>query len=92
MKRKTKKHTMNIGAEVIAEHIRGTLACSSDYSFLQEVLESFDPEAAEDDEFEELDIDEVYTFEQAGVLTTDAGFVVKLSNGAEYQVTVVRSR
>lgn len=31
-------------------------------------------------------------YREAGVMTTDAGFVVRMQDGAEYQVTVVRSR
>ena len=38
------------------------------------------------------DIESVQTFEEAGVLTRDAGFVCRLGNGCEYQVTIVRSR
>lgn len=35
---------------------------------------------------------EVETFCDAGVLTDDAGFVVTLADGREFQVTVVQSR
>lgn len=34
----------------------------------------------------------VRTYESAGVLTRDAGFVITLEDGSEYQITVVRSR
>jgi hypothetical protein len=34
----------------------------------------------------------VSTYEEAGVLTRDAGFIVRMEDGTEYQVTVVRSR
>lgn len=35
---------------------------------------------------------DVQSFEEAGVLTSDAGFVVRLKDGSEFQVTVVKSR
>lgn len=34
----------------------------------------------------------VESFNDAGVLTRDAGFVIRLDDGTEFQVTVVRSR
>ena len=40
-------------------------------------------------EFENV---EAVSYEAAGVLTRDAGFVVHLPDGSEFQVTVVRSR
>lgn len=36
--------------------------------------------------------DSVRSFEDCGVLTTDRGLVVTLSNGQEFQITIVRSR
>ena len=44
--------------------------------------DSFDPDAVHD----------VVTFEDAGVLTSNAGLVVRMDDGSEYQITVVRSR
>ena len=35
---------------------------------------------------------EAETFEAAGVMTNNRGLVVRLPNGAEFQVTIVRSR
>ncbi len=32
------------------------------------------------------------TFEEAGVLTDDAGFVLRMANGSEFQVTIVKSK
>ena len=43
------------------------------------------------DDFPER-IGAVNNFRQVGVLTRDAGFVVTLADGSEYQVTVVQSR
>ena len=37
-------------------------------------------------------ITRVQTFEEAGVPTEDAGLVVTMSNGSEYQVTIAESR
>jgi len=38
------------------------------------------------------EVDRVSTFEEAGVLTTDAGLVVTATDGAEFQVTIIQSR
>ena len=44
-------------------------------------------------EAEEADaIREVVTYEDAGVLTSNAGLVVHMNDGAEFQITIVRSR
>lgn len=40
----------------------------------------------------EVDISEVYTFEDFGLLTSDAGLVVKMSNGEEFQITIVQRK
>lgn len=37
-------------------------------------------------------VESVVGFEQTGLLTRDAGFVVTLANGSEFQVTVVLSK
>lgn len=37
-------------------------------------------------------IDIVKTFEETGLLTSNEGVVVRLTNGEEFQVTVVQSR
>lgn len=39
-----------------------------------------------------ISFDSVRSYEDAGVLTTDRGLVVRLSNGQEFQITIVRSR
>lgn len=43
-------------------------------------------------ENEELEINNVRTFEDAGVLTRDAGLIINLPDGSEFQVTIVRRR
>jgi hypothetical protein len=56
---------------------------------LREILDPF----AHDHENELLaEIDSVTTYEDAGVLTRDAGFVLRFRDHTEYQVTIVRSR
>jgi len=47
-----------------------------------DVNESFDPDG----------IEGVASFEDAGVLTMNAGLVVTMDDGTEYQITIVRSR
>ena len=44
------------------------------------------------DEFLGTSLDEFVSYEEAGLLTRDAGFVLKFNNGREFQVTVKRSR
>jgi len=41
---------------------------------------------------EMAEVDRVSTFEEAGVLTRDAGLVVTATDGTEFQVTIVHSR
>ena len=47
-----------------------------------DVNESFDPDGVEG----------VATFEDAGIMTMNRGLVVTMDDGAEYQITIVRSR
>jgi hypothetical protein len=42
------------------------------------------------DELREVDM--VQTYEEAGLLTTDAGIVIRMRGGAEYQITIRCSR
>jgi hypothetical protein len=42
--------------------------------------------------YDDVFIESANTYDEEGVLTTDLGLVVRLSNGAEYQLTLVRSR
>ncbi|HOX27241.1 MAG TPA: hypothetical protein PLL30_16100 [Candidatus Krumholzibacteria bacterium] len=48
-------------------------------------------EFTEDDGFL-TEIEGVSTYEEAGVLTQDAGFILRLNDRTEYQITIVRSR
>ena len=38
------------------------------------------------------DIAETRTFDEAGVLTNNAGLVVRMADGSEFQITIVQSR
>lgn len=38
------------------------------------------------------DVDSVSSFADAGLLTRDAGVVVRFANGAEFQIRIVQSR
>lgn len=67
-----------------------------------------DPERSDEEEFEvdlldllvrsaddddlDLGVDSVSSFADAGVLTRNAGLVVRLRNGDEFQITIVQSR
>jgi hypothetical protein len=39
-----------------------------------------------------LDVRTAATFEDAGVLSTNAGLVLKMRDGSEFQITVVKSK
>lgn len=64
-----------------------------------EVPEAADIEAALIDVFQGFELDEdmvevirdARTFSDAGVLTMDRGIVIRLSDGSEYQLTIVQS-
>ena len=38
------------------------------------------------------DVRDIETFKDAGVLTLNAGIVLRLMDGSEFQITIVRSR
>jgi len=58
---------------------------------LREVLEA--AEEITDEGLADLpDVARVDTFEDAGVLTRNVGLVLRLEDGSEFQITVVRSR
>lgn len=46
----------------------------------------------EDDDIDTPEFDGVNTFEDEGLLTRNKGLVVHLSNGDEFQITVMKSR
>jgi len=54
-------------------------------TFLMDALAEY---VVEDD----LYIDDVRTYEQSGVMTCNQGLVIRMSDGTEFQVTIVQSR
>ena len=61
---------------------------------LQEMLADMIFERQEADEEYELEesFGSVASFEQAGVMTMNKGLVVRMRDGSEFQLTIVRSR
>ena len=70
---------------------------------LETALEAQELAEGEDDETEMADlmrdiasdtdgIELVLTYAASDIVTRDAGMVVRMSNGAEYQITIVQSR
>ena len=57
---------------------------------ISDALEAAD-ERARDDGDEET-IRSLVTFDDAGLMTSNSGLVVRIADGSEYQITVVRSR
>ena len=53
---------------------------------LKEILESLE----EQDCISELEVRRVSTFEEAGVMTRNAGLVVRLKDNSVFQVTIVQ--
>ncbi len=39
----------------------------------------------------ETQVKKINTFEECGVLTTNTGFVAKMKDGSEFQITIVKS-
>ena len=69
-------------AHEIAEALQGLVATCD------EPLTEYLAAPAEDD----VCVTDAVSYAGAGVLTHDAGFVLRMSDGTEFQVTVVRSR
>jgi hypothetical protein len=60
--------------------------------FAAKLSQSFD--TADTDQFEDLVlyVARSSTYVEAGILTTDAGFVLRMADGSEFQITIVKSR
>lgn len=69
----------------IEEAFRGCLLNDNDGMFHMALCEVLDDDDAPQ-------IESVRTYREAEVLTENRGFVLRLSNGQEYQLTIVRSR
>ena len=54
---------------------------------LEESLLAFDEEQGIGE-----DIHSVYTYEEVGMLTRNEGFVLRLENGDEFQVTILKTK
>lgn len=65
---------------------------ATDEAWMVEALMDFLGDAAWDDDEAELYRATVKTFADAMLLTHDQGVVVRLRNGAEFQITVKQSR
>ena len=39
----------------------------------------------------ETQVTKIYTFEELGILTTNTGLVVRMKDGSEFQITIVKS-
>ena len=63
-------------------------------ALVQHVQETGQPAIDQTIDMDEADvsISDVRSYQDAAILTSDAGFVVRLSDGNEYQITVVQSR
>ena len=46
----------------------------------------------ETDEYHETGIEDISTYEDVGMLTNNAGLVIKLDDGSEYHITIVQSK
>lgn len=57
---------------------------------LRDIFNSLDF-LAEIDEYPII-VNEVFTFEESGILTKNKGLVVELNDGSEFQITIVRSK
>ena len=57
---------------------------------ISDALEAADERAQDDGE--PAAIRSLLTFDSAGVMTMNSGLVVRMVDGSEYQITVVRSR
>jgi len=74
---------MSMDAHEIATMLSEVLniaACAADPDLLAEVPE------------EMMDVAAIHSYEEDGILTRDAGFVLHMAGGEAFQVTVVRSR
>ena len=60
---------------------------TTEHEFANYLIEVLDWSNNEDGMIEEVD-----TFESAGVMTSNEGLVIKLQNGKEFQVTIKRSK
>ena len=61
------------------------------YNLVDELIHGGDVDEVKS-AIDSLDLQRVNTFDQAGVLSGNNGLVVKLKDGSEFQLTIVKSR
>jgi hypothetical protein len=59
---------------------------------LQELIEAWQGPMVSEDGEKESDVERSETFREAGILSNNKGLVVRLEDGSEFQITIVRSR
>ena len=64
----------------------------TEHAFAAELVTLLNGDVDPEDAFEESPVDRAVPYDEAGVLTRNAGIVVRLRDGSEFQITVVRSR
>ena len=64
----------------------------TDHAFAAELAAILNGDMDFEDAFEENAVDHVVPYDEAGVLTRNAGVVVRMEDGSEFQITVVRRR
>ncbi len=62
------------------------------HEFTQALRDLLDGEDPSDGPLDTENLRRIETFEEAGVLTRDAGLVVTLKDGTQFQIGIVRSR
>lgn len=55
------------------------------------VMQDYDEEDMIDAEFPQR-VRDIATYQEAGILTTDKGFVITFDDGSEFQITIIRSK
>ena len=60
--------------------------------FARCLVDLFNREIDFDDPTDPHGIRDAMSYDEAGVLTNNAGLVVRMDDGSEYQITIVRSR
>lgn len=59
---------------------------------LQELIEAWQGPMVSEDGEKESDVERTETFQEAGMLSNNKGLIVRLEDGSEFQITIVRSR
>jgi hypothetical protein len=82
-------HTEIKNGHFVSTIIRKTKMNEEDFGlFLSDVLETY----LDLDDDNPSPIDNISTFNHAGILTMNEGLVIRLTSGEEFQLTIVRSK